>query len=131
MTESTLRRAVGFIRCLAHNCPCLYRNDMRCEECDYKTAKSIIEEIDREESSNKAIDYSYYARQSKIIEILKTSGRPMFSNEINLNGTCSIQLKHWTLQYMIRKGLIGRKFAYCKNNKKFFRYYLKQEKEKK
>ena len=132
MTETTQLRAVGFIRTLANHCPCVYKSEDRCRDCYFGIAKTIIKDIDREAAcATPEIDYSYYARQKMIVEILAKAAKPLLANEINLGGICSMQLKYWTLQNMIRKGRLGRKFAYAKNERKYFRYYLKQQKETK
>lgn len=131
MTDRLKQRTVAFIRSLASHCPCVYRSEERCRDCCFKVAKSLLLDIERDEMPVQKIDYSCYTRMNIILATLKAAGHPLLAKEIPLQGLCSMQLKYWTLSQMVKRGLIGKKFAYKNNDRKFFKYYLKHNKETK
>lgn len=108
MENSVERRAIAFVRTVASRCEsCLHRSDERCRNCLARWANEIMR--DHENSSgSRCIDYSLAARKLKILDILKTAGRPLSAMEIDLSGLCSRGLKQWTLRRMERLGQIVR-----------------------
>lgn len=133
LSEHTEQRVIAFVRSVANECTtCLRRHTGNCAHCRAMWANSLMKEINLElHGKAKEIDYSLAARIGKIMLVLKTKGRPMMSREINLEGTCSFQLKLWTLKHMVKKGIIGRRVARRSNNKNYYFYFLKPNRETK
>lgn len=133
LSDQTERRVVAFVRSVANDCcSCNRRSDYNCDHCHSLWANSLMREIELDVGGKtKEIDYSLAARIGKIMLALKTNGRPMMSREINLEGTCSFQLKLWTLKHMVKKGIIGRRVARRSNNKNYYFYFLKPNRETK
>ena len=67
----------------------------------------------------------------KITDIVASANRPILSREIDLEGTCSFQLKLWTLKHMVKIGILGRKVACKKNDRRNYFYFLKSGNENK
>lgn len=136
MTIEMQRRVVAFVRTIANECSnCIRNGSEYCNDCVAKRAKYLLSDIKTDEGPAPVIDYSFYARVEKIKNILTKAGRPLLAKNIDLKQTCSPQLKCWTLNQMVYKGVLGRKFAYrskSQNRKKvFFFYYLKSKGDEK
>ena len=128
MTQEIENRVVSFVRIIAERCHgCLHGREENCSSCDSRTATRLLKDIELDIAVPPK-DYSLFTRMQRIAEIIGRSDKPLLSSDIDLDGTCSNQLKQWTLKRMVRIGVIGRRLAfrprsgYC-----VYRYFLKQE----
>ena len=133
LSEHTEQRVIAFVRSVANECTtCLRRHTGNCAHCRAMWANSLMKEINLElHGKAKEIDYSLAARMAKIMLALKTAGRPLMSKEIDLEGTCSFQLKLWTLKHMMKRNIIGRSIARRSSGKTYYYYFLKSNRETK
>jgi len=130
LSEQTEKRVIEFVTMIARRCStCLHRN-WNCDRCDSRIAKSIqIDiEVDTHPTEAREIDYSFAARAVRIIHTLAKANRPLLSKQIPLD-ICSYQLKRWTLNKLVERGLLGRKRKYRKagrtpHNKTYSYYYF-------
>lgn len=121
----TMEMARSFINSIVNQCRgCLRRNELNCSSCFAGTAKIIMKEMSNDENET-PIDYSLFARMKKITDIVASANRPILSREIDLEGTCSFQLKLWTLKHMVKIGILGRKVACKKNDRRNYFYFMK------
>lgn len=125
MTPGVEERVVAFIRVIADRCHnCLHRVEAYCRRCDSRPAARLLKEVEADAAPNR-LDYSLFARMSRIRDILLAAGGPLPSSRIDVGDVCSPQLKYWTLVRMARLGIIervadtrgGRRYSYaiCKN----------------
>jgi len=130
MTKEIENRVVAFVRMIANRCQsCLYRREENCSRCDSRLATRLMKDIEID-SRVQPQDYSLFTRMARIAECLGRAGKPVFSSEIDLGGTCSNQLKQWTLKRMMRIGVLGRRLAFrTRTGYCVYRYFLKQEKQ--
>ena len=128
MTQEIEQRVVAFVRIIANRChACLRRREENCQHCDSRTATRLLRDI-KLDIAVPPKDYSLFTRMSLIAESLKRAGKPIFSSEIDIDGLCSNQLKQWTLQRMMRIGVIGRRLAFkTRTGYCVYHYFLKQE----
>ena len=128
MTQEIEQRVVAFVRVIANRChTCLRRSEENCQHCDSRTATRLLNDIELDIAVPQK-DYSLFTRMSLIAESLKRAGKPIFSSEIDIDGLCSNQLKQWTLQRMMRIGVIGRRLAFkTRTGYCVYHYFLKQE----
>ena len=107
MSQSTIDRAVAFIRAMATQCyTCFRRSEENCSNCFCRQASFLIREIELDQR-NAPIDYSLYARMNFIREALKDGEKS--SRDIDTRNLCSKQLKRWTLKKMLHLGIITRR----------------------
>ena len=120
MSPETEQRVVAFVRALADRCKtCLRRNEATCRSCVSRSAASIMADINAGSLFRKSdIDYSYATRVARVVGILERANRPLLSHEIDLGGTCSVQLKHWTLSRLLKLKRICRKASRSGNGKR-------------
>ena len=131
MTPEIESRVIAFMRVIANRCySCLHRREENCAHCDSRTATRLLRDIEVD-IAVPSKDYSLFTRMQRIAEILGRSAKPLLSSDIDLDGTCSNQLKQWTLKRMMRIGVIGRRLAFrTRSGYCVYRYFLKQEKTK-
>ena len=131
MTQVIEQRVVAFVRIIADRChSCLRRREENCARCDSSTATRLLKDIELDIAVPPK-DYSLFTRMQRIAEILGRSAKPLLSSDIALDGTCSNQLKQWTLKRMMRIGVIGRRLAFkTRSGYCVYRYFLKQGKTK-
>lgn len=131
MTQEIENRVVAFVRIIADRCHgCLHRREENCSRCDSRTATRLLKDIELDIAVPPK-DYSLFTRMQRIAEILGRSAKPLLSSDIDLDDTCSNQLKQWTLKRMMRIGVIGRRLAFrARSGYCVYRYFLKQEKTK-
>ncbi len=135
MRKDTERKAIAFIRSFASDCSiCLRRFSSYCDGCPSRTANALMREITQEESPAQRIDYSYYTRTKHIVALIRKANRPLLAKEIKLTGLCSPALKGWTLQQMVKMGVLVREFSHISKSgdksKPFYKYFLApQQKE--
>lgn len=124
-SPATEQRVLAFVTKIANICStCLRRSDENCYHCQSCWANSILADIKADiRGGTQTMDYSLYTRMEKILSIIEKSGKPILSKDINLEGLCSFQLKLWTLKHMVKIGLLTRKVAFRRGNRKFYRYY--------
>lgn len=112
MTDLTEKKAIAFINSIALRCKsCLRRTPDNCRDCLSQWAADIMADYNADKRSQKHAqpDYSVSARMMRIVDALKAAKRPLPSDAIDLADLCTPQLKQWTLQMMIRKGILGRR----------------------
>ena len=114
MTQEIERRVFAFVNTVANRCTtCFRRAEENCRNCLSMWANSVLTDIEAcRDGKPQGIDYSYGERCRKILMILTRERRELQSKEIDLSGTCSPQLKQWTLNRLVRRGLIGRRLVY-------------------
>lgn len=112
LKEDVARRAIAFVNTVAGRCAsCLKRNDGNCARCLAAWANEIMADYEKNRLSAAGggeIDYSLAARMARIVSAIGRAGRPLRSREIDMDGTCSWQLKWWTLRRMVRTGMLVR-----------------------
>lgn len=112
MKEDVARRALAFVNTVAGRCSsCLKRNDENCRRCLAAWANEIMADYEKSLSADgggEGIDYSLAARMARIVSAIGKAGHPLRSREIDMDGTCSWQLKWWTLRRMVRTGMLVR-----------------------
>lgn len=129
--QRTMEIARSFVQSIVNDCKCcLRRTDENCRSCFARTAHVILREMESDEK-HMPIDYSLYARCNKIREILEKAGHPLMSRDIDLNGVCSFQLKLWTINHMVKVGILGKKMQKKPYGRSKYLYFLKIRNEKK
>lgn len=132
MTQETEKRVIAFVNTVAGQCTsCFRRAEANCRNCLSMWANSVLTDIEAERDGKpQGIDYSYGARCRKILMILTRERRELTSKEIQLDGLCSPQLKLWTLNRLVRRGLIGRRLVHkTRSGYCVYSYFLKREKQ--
>lgn len=132
MTQDVENRMVAFVRSVAGECAgCMRRTEANCRSCRAKFAQALMRDIHAAMGKADPIDYSLAARMHRIVSAIESANRPLTAPEIDLGGTCSFQLKYWTLTYMVRKGVLSRTVAFRrgKSRKKYYRYFLRKKKQ--
>ena len=123
--QRTMEIARSFVQSVVNDCKgCMRRNDENCRSCFARTAHVILREMESDEK-HMPIDYSLYARCNRIREILEKAGRPLMSRDIDLNGVCSFQLKLWTINHMVKIGILGKKMQKNPCGRSKYLYFLK------
>jgi len=103
------QRLVAFVRIIADRCyGCPWRGGTRCQRCDSLRATLLLRDYESSSAPPSPVDYSLATRVRRITEALSSAGRPLTSREIDLRGTCSAQLKQWTLKRLQRLGVLRR-----------------------
>lgn len=105
------RDVMSYLHDLEGRCSeCLRRYN--CANCDIARAKTLakrkreIGSAHRKLIDKKRDPYSLRARYNEILTILRDVGRPLRAREIILRTTQSRNVKWWTLNRMVAKGLI-------------------------
>ncbi len=131
MTPELERRAISFIRTIANRCErCLRRTPENCRNCPSAWANEIMADYEND-GRPPAVDYTLAARELRILEALRTSGRPLSATEIDLSDICSRALKHWTLCRMVRTGrLVRQKISDHEGRKGRYLYFIPNNKNK-
>ena len=132
MTQEVEKRVIAFVGTVARRCTtCLRRSEANCRNCLSMWANSVLTDIEAgRDGQPQGIDYSYGERCRKILMILTRERRELQSKEIDLGGVCSPQLKLWTLNRLMRRGLIGRRLVYrTRSGYCVYSYFLKREKQ--
>lgn len=105
------RDCVAYLRSLQNHCTeCLRRYN--CPVCEITTAKALLKRkdeigmrhtmlIDKPKDPN-----SLKARYREILTILRKAGKPLRARDIQLRTTRSRNVKWWTLNRMVNKGII-------------------------
>lgn len=123
--QRTMEIARSFVQSIVNDCKgCLRRSNENCRSCFARTAHVILREMESDEK-HMPIDYSLYARCNRIREILEKAGRPLMSRDIDLNGVCSFQLKLWTINHMVKVGILGKKMQKNPYGRSKYLYFLK------
>ncbi|MBQ4199615.1 MAG: hypothetical protein II649_07005 [Kiritimatiellae bacterium] len=105
------RDCVAYMRTLADHCKNCLRT-YNCPNCDIATAKALLRRkdeigmrhttlIDKPKDPN-----SLKARYREILTILRKAGKPLRARDIVLRTTKSRNVKWWTLNRMVNKGMI-------------------------
>lgn len=131
VNENVEKRMISFINTVADRCRrCLRKQPEACEKCESSWAQSIMTDL-FSTSTNSTPDYTLANRMKLICARLLHARRPLLASEIHLDGLCSMQLKYWTLKYMVRKGVLARAVAFRrgKTRKKYYRYFLRKKKQ--
>lgn len=101
------RRVVAYLATMSERCcRCARRVVPNCRLCASGWANEILADYRR---SAPAADRSLAKRMAMVVAALSRAGRPLSSAEIDLGGTCSPQLKRWTLMRMARHGVVERR----------------------
>jgi hypothetical protein len=131
VNQNVEKRMISFINTAADRCRhCLRKSPTTCEKCESSWAQSIMTDILATATENTP-DYSLAYRMKLIRTRLQHANRPLLASEIHLDGLCSMQLKYWTLRYMVRKGVLIRTVAFRRgqSRKKYYRYFLRKKKQ--
>lgn len=132
MTKDVENRVIAFVRSVAGDCAgCMRRAEANCRTCRAKFAQALMRDISVSTGKVDPIDYSLATRMHRIVSAIESANRPLTTSEIDLGGTCSFQLKYWTLRYMVRKGVLVRTVAFRRgqSRKKYYRYFLRKKKQ--
>ena len=99
----------AFLRTFEDDCRnCMKRNLGYCDDCRATVAKRIAQRMDAGLPIYRDVDTTLMTRMAKLYAVLKKTGRPMRSIDIDISDYCSRSLKEWTLQKMISLGKIQR-----------------------
>ena len=134
MNPKLERRAITFIRTIANRCKsCLHRSPERCRNCTSQWANEIMSDYERETAFSKpTVDYSMAARKLRILDALRSAGRPLLASEIDISDTCSKGLKRWTLLRMLKARQIRRvPNTDPGDGRHLFRYFIPKTKTQK
>lgn len=107
------RDCIAFMRYLSEKCRSCMRT-YNCPNCDIATAKAILKRKDEiglrhHNLIDKPRDpYSLKARYREILSILRRAGKPLRARDILLSTTKSRNVKWWTLNRMVFKGIISK-----------------------
>ena len=105
------RDCVAFMRTLANHCKGCMRT-YNCPNCEIGTAKSLLKRKDEIGMRHTMLidkpkdPYSLKARYREILTILRKAGKPLRARDIHLRTTRSRNVKWWTLNRMVFKGII-------------------------
>ena len=107
------RDVIAYLNHISDYCRnCMKRHE--CNECEVNRAKTLLERkkqigIQHKQLIDKQKDpYSLKARYREIIGILKKAGKPLRTRDIILRTTISRNVKWWTLNRMVSRGLISK-----------------------
>ena len=105
------RDCVAYMRTLANSCKNCVRT-YNCANCAVAPAKQLLKRKDEIGMRHTLLidkpkdPYSLKARYREIIGILRKAGKPLRARDIVLRTTRSRNVKWWTLNRMVSKGLI-------------------------
>lgn len=105
------RDCIAYLTHIADYCTtCMRRGN--CQNCEVPRAKGLLERkrqigIQHKMLIDKQKDpYSLKSRYREIVSILKKAGKPLRTRDIILRTTISRNVKWWTLNRMVSRGLI-------------------------
>ena len=105
------RDCVAYMRDLTNNCKgCMRRYN--CSNCSIQTAKNLLQRKEQLGMCHRNLidkprdPFSLKARYREIVGILRKAGRPLRARDIILRTTRSRNVKWWTLNRMVFKGMI-------------------------
>ena len=141
MTGSTVEQAnwekdcIAYMRHLADNCKSCMRR-YNCPNCAIQQAKNLLQRkeqlgIQHRNLIDKLRDpHSLKARYREIIGILRKAGKPLRARDIILRTTRSRNVKWWTLNRMVYKGMIWKTSVRNAYGNREAAYYVKDKKKK-
>ena len=130
MSESVEKRVISFVSSCANRCVgCMRRGTSACGNCQSAWANEVMADIEADRRADE-VDYSVEARRRRIVEILRSAGRPLLSREIDISDIASNSTKEWTLGRMIRIGQIVRvRCSDAESPSRLYRYSLAQKRD--
>lgn len=105
------RDVIAYLNHLSGFCSSCMRRD-NCSQCEIPTAKGLLarkREIGIQHKmliDKKKDPYSLKSRYREIVGILKRAGKPLRTRDIILRTTISRNVKWWTLNRMVSRGII-------------------------
>ena len=105
------RDCVAYMRTLANHCKGCMRT-YNCPNCEIAQTKTLLKRKDEIGMRHTMLidkpkdPYSLKARYREILTILRKAGKPLRARDIHLRTTRSRNVKWWTLNRMVFKGMV-------------------------